>query len=125
MLPVPPAVGPAFSFELDVEDGEVENYEVGVRTTAIFNETMLAKAIHKIVLYFASNPTFVFQISTETVKTKSEKHPFRVFLQYWVLEVLSFIFLPVAVSQNLPFQASNPQIAQLLCTTCYSSTFKS
>ncbi|KAK2513416.1 hypothetical protein Q9233_015562 [Columba guinea] len=27
MLPVPPAVGPAFSFELDVEDGEVENYE--------------------------------------------------------------------------------------------------
>lgn len=28
MLPVPPAVGPAFSFELDVEDGEVENYEV-------------------------------------------------------------------------------------------------
>ncbi|KAK4810815.1 hypothetical protein QYF61_008787 [Mycteria americana] len=27
VLPVPPAVGPAFSFELDVEDGEVENYE--------------------------------------------------------------------------------------------------
>ncbi|XP_068856498.1 LOW QUALITY PROTEIN: E3 ubiquitin-protein ligase RNF38-like [Aphelocoma coerulescens] len=27
LLPVPPAVGPAFSFELDVEDGEVENYE--------------------------------------------------------------------------------------------------
>nr|XP_009678826.1 PREDICTED: E3 ubiquitin-protein ligase RNF38-like [Struthio camelus australis] len=27
MLPVPPAVGPPFSFELDVEDGEVENYE--------------------------------------------------------------------------------------------------
>ncbi|KAM9098618.1 E3 ubiquitin-protein ligase RNF38 isoform 4-T4 [Sarcophilus harrisii] len=27
MLPVPPAIGPAFSFELDVEDGEVENYE--------------------------------------------------------------------------------------------------
>ncbi|KAM6303041.1 E3 ubiquitin-protein ligase RNF38 isoform 4-T6 [Podargus strigoides] len=27
MFPVPPAVGPAFSFELDVEDGEVENYE--------------------------------------------------------------------------------------------------
>ncbi|KAM4053132.1 E3 ubiquitin-protein ligase RNF38 isoform 2-T2 [Anomaloglossus baeobatrachus] len=27
MLPVPPTVGPAFSFELDVEDGEVENYE--------------------------------------------------------------------------------------------------
>ena len=26
-LPVPPAVGPTFSFELDVEDGEVENYE--------------------------------------------------------------------------------------------------
>lgn len=30
VLPVPPAVGPAFSFELDIEDGEVENYEVGV-----------------------------------------------------------------------------------------------
>ncbi|KAM3939343.1 E3 ubiquitin-protein ligase RNF38 isoform 3-T3 [Leptodactylus fuscus] len=29
MLPVPPTVGPTFSFELDVEDGEVENYEVG------------------------------------------------------------------------------------------------
>ena len=29
MLPVPPAVGPAFSFELGVEDlVEVENYEV-------------------------------------------------------------------------------------------------
>ncbi|OPJ68672.1 hypothetical protein AV530_017646 [Patagioenas fasciata monilis] len=27
VLPVPPAVGPAFSFELDMEDGEVENYE--------------------------------------------------------------------------------------------------
>ncbi|OXB79483.1 UNVERIFIED_CONTAM: hypothetical protein H355_013879 [Colinus virginianus] len=27
MFPVPPAVGRAFSFELDVEDGEVENYE--------------------------------------------------------------------------------------------------
>ncbi|KAM9207355.1 E3 ubiquitin-protein ligase RNF38 isoform 2-T5 [Dugong dugon] len=27
MLPVPPTVGPTFSFELDVEDGEVENYE--------------------------------------------------------------------------------------------------
>uniref|UniRef100_A0A2K6UUD1 Ring finger protein 38 n=1 Tax=Saimiri boliviensis boliviensis TaxID=39432 RepID=A0A2K6UUD1_SAIBB len=31
MLPVPPAVGPTFSFELDVEDGKVENYE------ALFN----------------------------------------------------------------------------------------
>ncbi|XP_078252134.1 E3 ubiquitin-protein ligase RNF38 isoform X3 [Rhinoraja longicauda] len=27
MLPVPPTMGPAFSLELDVEDGEVENYE--------------------------------------------------------------------------------------------------
>ncbi|KAH0619537.1 hypothetical protein JD844_000244 [Phrynosoma platyrhinos] len=27
MLPVPPTMGPAFNFELDVEDGEVENYE--------------------------------------------------------------------------------------------------
>ncbi|KAL2308834.1 hypothetical protein Nmel_001907, partial [Mimus melanotis] len=27
LLPVQPAVGPTFSFELDVEDGEVENYE--------------------------------------------------------------------------------------------------
>lgn len=44
MLPVPPAVGPAFSFELDVEDGEVENYEVGVQTTTIFKEQKLAQA---------------------------------------------------------------------------------
>ncbi|TRZ08660.1 hypothetical protein HGM15179_018445 [Zosterops borbonicus] len=27
LLPVPSAVGPAFSFELDLEDREVENYE--------------------------------------------------------------------------------------------------
>ncbi|XP_030050206.1 E3 ubiquitin-protein ligase RNF38 isoform X2 [Microcaecilia unicolor] len=27
VLPVPPSVGPAFTFDLDVEDGEVENYE--------------------------------------------------------------------------------------------------
>ncbi|KAM8793546.1 E3 ubiquitin-protein ligase RNF38-like [Eudromia elegans] len=27
MLPVPPAFGPTFNFELDMEDGEVENYE--------------------------------------------------------------------------------------------------
>lgn len=44
MLPVPPAVGPAFSFELDVEDGEVENYEVGMQTTTIFKEQMLPQA---------------------------------------------------------------------------------
>lgn len=29
MLPVPPNVAPTISLELDVEDGEVENYEVG------------------------------------------------------------------------------------------------
>lgn len=28
ILPVPPSVGPTISLELDVEDGEVENYEV-------------------------------------------------------------------------------------------------
>lgn len=28
MLPVQPTVGPAISLELDVDDGEVENYEV-------------------------------------------------------------------------------------------------
>lgn len=28
MLPVPPNVAPAISLELDVDDGEVENYEV-------------------------------------------------------------------------------------------------
>lgn len=38
MFPVPPAVGRAFSIELDVEDGEVENYEVGMKTTTIFKE---------------------------------------------------------------------------------------
>lgn len=29
MLPVPPNVTPTISLELDVDDGEVENYEVG------------------------------------------------------------------------------------------------
>lgn len=29
MLPVPPNVAPTISLELDVDDGEVENYEVG------------------------------------------------------------------------------------------------
>lgn len=28
MLPVPPNVAPTISLELDVDDGEVENYEV-------------------------------------------------------------------------------------------------
>lgn len=79
MLPVPPAVGPAFSFELDVEDGEVENYEVGVQTTATFKEQVLAQAIHKILLYFALNPAFAFQINVMTVKTESRNHPFRFF----------------------------------------------
>lgn len=59
MLPVPPAVGPAFSYELDVEDGEVENYEVGSLTT--FKEQMLAQAIHKILLSFAFNPPLPFE----------------------------------------------------------------
>lgn len=32
MLPVPPtAVGPAISLDLDVDDVEMENYEVGIR----------------------------------------------------------------------------------------------
>lgn len=38
MLPVPPAVGPPFSFDLDVEDGEVENYEVGAQNANTFKE---------------------------------------------------------------------------------------
>jgi len=38
MFPVPPAVGRAFSIELDVEDGEVENYEVGMKKTTLFKE---------------------------------------------------------------------------------------
>lgn len=29
MLPVQPTVGPTISLDLDVDDGEVENYEVG------------------------------------------------------------------------------------------------
>lgn len=79
MLPVPPAVGPAFSFELDVEDGEVENYEVGAQTTTTFKEQMLAQQIHKISLYFAFKPAFVFQINAMTVKIVSRNHPFRFF----------------------------------------------
>lgn len=34
MLPVPPNVAPTISLELDVDDGEVENYEV--RQIAMF-----------------------------------------------------------------------------------------
>lgn len=39
MLPVAPNVAPTINLELDVDDGEVENYEVG-RTAAmtVFNE---------------------------------------------------------------------------------------
>lgn len=33
MLPVPPNVAPTISLELDVDDGEVENYEVNTNTT--------------------------------------------------------------------------------------------
>lgn len=79
MLPVPPAVGPAFSFELDVEDGEVENYEVGVWTTTTFKEQILAQAIDKILLYFAFNPSFAFQINVVTVKTESKSGSFQIF----------------------------------------------
>ena len=43
MLPVPPAVGPTFSFELDVEDGEVENYEVSRWTVSWFGELCMHK----------------------------------------------------------------------------------
>ncbi|XP_038625579.1 E3 ubiquitin-protein ligase RNF38 isoform X2 [Tachyglossus aculeatus] len=38
MLPVPPAVGPTVSFELDVEDGEVENYENSSRVVLEFED---------------------------------------------------------------------------------------
>lgn len=33
MFPVQPTVGPAISLELDVDDGEVENYEVSPAQT--------------------------------------------------------------------------------------------
>lgn len=35
MLPVPPNVAPTTSLELDVDDGEVENYEVGKYTQCL------------------------------------------------------------------------------------------
>lgn len=38
MLPVPPNVAPTISLELDVDDGEVENYEVGQTATATFSQ---------------------------------------------------------------------------------------
>lgn len=79
MLPVPPAVGPAFSFELDVEDGEVENYEVGVQTTTAFKEQMLAHTTHKFLLYFAFDLAFAFQINVMTVKTGFRNHSFKFF----------------------------------------------
>lgn len=37
MLPVPPNVAPTISLELDVEDGEVENYEVGQPAATTFS----------------------------------------------------------------------------------------
>lgn len=36
MLPMPPNVAPTISLELDVEDGEVENYEVGQTAATTF-----------------------------------------------------------------------------------------
>lgn len=109
MLPVPPAVGPAFSFELDVEDGEVENYEVGVQTTA-FKEEMLAHTVHKLLFYFAFDLAFAFQINVMTVKTEFRSHPFK-FLQYWILEVLSFIFCLLLFPR---IHLSRPVIIKLL-----------
>lgn len=35
MLPVPPNVAPAISLELDVDDGEVENYEVRTSSAGV------------------------------------------------------------------------------------------
>lgn len=43
MLPVPPtAVGPAISLDLDVDDVEMENYEVRVRGLADWTQNMIA-----------------------------------------------------------------------------------
>jgi len=54
---------------------------------------MLAQKIHKILLYFAFNPAFAFQISVVTVKRESRNYLFRFFWQYLMLEVFSFFCL--------------------------------
>lgn len=41
ILPVPPSVGPTISLELDVEDGEVENYEVRESASRMLSECIL------------------------------------------------------------------------------------
>ncbi|KAM8792623.1 E3 ubiquitin-protein ligase RNF38 [Eudromia elegans] len=60
MLPVPPAVGPAFGFELDVEDGEVENYEALLNLAERLGEAKprgLAKADIEQLPSYRFNPT--------------------------------------------------------------------
>lgn len=47
MLPVPPtAVGPAISLDLDVDDVEMENYEVCVK---VFGETNVSHAEYTVL----------------------------------------------------------------------------
>ena len=42
MFPVQPTVGPAISLELDVDDGEVENYEVSTHTDTCATHAFLS-----------------------------------------------------------------------------------
>lgn len=46
MLPMPPNVAPTISLELDVEDGEVENYEVGQTAATTFSLEQCYHVMH-------------------------------------------------------------------------------
>lgn len=48
MLPVPPNVAPTISLELDVDDGEVENYEVA---QTAFDQEWCYYLIHIKIVY--------------------------------------------------------------------------
>lgn len=54
MLPVPPNVAPTISLELDVDDGEVENYEVGgtTATTCSQNSDRDSKTVSIVIFDF-------------------------------------------------------------------------
>lgn len=56
MLPVPPNVAPAISLELDVDDGEVENYEVEPAAVALSHVSCSLKILHLRII-FCSKPS--------------------------------------------------------------------
>lgn len=47
VLPMPPNVAPAISLELDVDDGEVENYEVEQTAVELSHFSFCLKILHR------------------------------------------------------------------------------